>query len=169
MYRLIKRYIVTVIIVFCLFWLCIDLMWIQWRKEDIKYVKPKNNFHKKLPAEKNSEKIKFVERPTTKYVETQKIKKDVRKLNFIKTKQRVETTRSMITSDNLVSIDYFKQFYKYSLNPQPGSAGMEGAAVKNSVDEKVQEDLGFKNYSFNELSSSKISLERSVPDNREDA
>ena len=46
---------------------------------------------------------------------------------------------------------------------------MEGAGVKNSVNEKPLEDIGFKNYSFNELSSSKISLERSVPDNRNDA
>ena len=68
-----------------------------------------------------------------------------------------------------VEINYFKKFYKYSLNPQPGSPGMGGKAVVNSPLEKVQEDIGFKNYSFNELASSKISLERSIPDNREDA
>ncbi|XP_066912297.1 polypeptide N-acetylgalactosaminyltransferase 13-like isoform X1 [Clytia hemisphaerica] len=66
----------------------------------------------------------------------------------------------------LVTIDYFRQFYKTSLNPQPGSAGMEGAAVINPAGEKQKEDKSLEDYGFNELSSSKISLERTIPDNR---
>lgn len=159
MYRLIKRYIVTVIIVFCLFWLCIDLMWIQWKKEDIKYVKPMKEFPKEQPQIEKEQNY----REKSKHEERQR--KHIKNVNIIRT----TTTKRTTTSDNFVLIDYFKKFYKYSLNPQPGSAGMEGAGVKNSVDEKPLEDIGFKNYSFNQLSSSKISLERSVPDNREDA
>ena len=171
MYRLIKRYIVSVVIVFCLFWLCLDLMWIQWKKEDVKYVKPMKNFHKEQPpVEKEQnyrEKIPTIEH------QKERQKKHIKNGNIIRTEHIVHTTTTTTekttTSDNLVLIDYFKQFYRYSLNPQPGSAGMEGAGVKNSVNEKPLEDIGFKNYSFNQLSSSKISLERSVPDNRDDA
>lgn len=65
-----------------------------------------------------------------------------------------------------VTIEYFEQFYKNTLNPQPGSAGMDGEAVINSQNEKEKEDKGLLDYGFNELSSSKISLERSIPDNR---
>ena len=68
---------------------------------------------------------------------------------------------------SLVTIDYFKQFYKGILNPEDGSPGMNGAAVKNSAREKSAEDEKIKKYGFNELSSSKISLERTIPDNRE--
>ena len=159
------------VIIFCLFWLCIDLMWIQWKKEDVKYEKPSKNFHKKQPRVEEEQNYgeKFVEKPIIKHHE-EKYKKHIKNMNNRRTKYVVQsTTTERTTSDNLVLIDYFKQFYKYSLNPQPGSAGMEGAGVKNSVNEKPLEDIGFKNYSFNELSSSKISLERSVPDNREDA
>ena len=53
------------------------------------------------------------------------------------------------------------------LNAQPGSAGMNGEAVINSASEKEKEDKGLLDYGFNELSSSKISLERTIPDNRD--
>ena len=72
-------------------------------------------------------------------------------------------------NDILVNIDYFKRYYKYMLNPQPGSAGMDGSSVLNSQNEKVDEDKRMFDYGFNELSSSKISLERSIPDNRDAA
>ena len=160
------------VIVFCLFWLCLDLMWIQWKKEDVKYVKPMKNFHKEHPPVRKEQNYreKIAERPNIE--QKQRQKKHIKNVNIIRTEHIVQTTTSTektTSSDNLVLIDYFKQFYRYSLNPQPGSAGMEGAGVKNSVNEKPLEDIGFKNYSFNQLSSSKISLERSVPDNREDA
>jgi len=70
------------------------------------------------------------------------------------------------SEEHLVTINYFKQFYKTSLNPQPGSAGMDGAAVKNPDSDKEKEDKSLLDYGFNELSSSKISLERTIPDNR---
>ncbi|XP_066912300.1 polypeptide N-acetylgalactosaminyltransferase 13-like [Clytia hemisphaerica] len=68
-----------------------------------------------------------------------------------------------------VTIDYFKQFYKYSAERQPGGAGWDGAAVINAAGEKEIEEKKMKEYGFNELSSSKISLERAIPDNRVDA
>ena len=67
---------------------------------------------------------------------------------------------------HMVTIDFFKQFYKYTLDPQPGSAGMDGVAVVNPASEKKKEEKSLLDFGFNELSSSKISLERSVPDNR---
>ena len=233
MYRRIKKYIVTLIIVVCLFVSCIDLMWIGWgkmlkdnkyvkrtknthkeqslskgkyqdyrweKKEDEKYVKPIKNIQveqyqvedkEQNYREKNTERPtmehqnlipprvekeqnyreKIPEKPTIEH-QKERQKKHIKNVNIIRTEHIVHTnttTEKTTTSDNLVLIDYFKQFYRYSLNPQPGSAGMEGAGVKNSVNEKPLEDIGFKNYSFNQLSSSKISLERSVPDNRNDA
>ena len=208
MYRRIKKYIVTLIIVVCLFVSCIDLMWIGWGKmlKDNKYVKRTKNTHKEQSLSKGKyqdyrwekkENEKYVkpikniqveqyqvedkeqnyrekipEKPTIEH-QKERQKKHIKNVNIIRTEQIVHTTTTTTekttSSDNLVLIDYFKQFYRYSLNPQPGSAGMEGAGVKNSVNEKPLEDIGFKNYSFNELSSSKISLERSVPDNRNDA
>ena len=199
MYRLVKRYLVTVIVVFFIFWLCIDLMWIQWRKEDVSHEKNlhnagqisqgKNNDNgvekpvfKRNIEEKSSDRSEMI-KPNTRFIETVQPKKHFKDLNNVRHEtitnevHKIETEKIIkVTTpfqneaaDNMVFIDHFKQFYHYSLNPQPGSAGMEGAPVKNSVNEKVREDLGFKNYSFNELSSSKISLERSVPDNREDA
>ena len=74
-----------------------------------------------------------------------------------------------IDTTNLVNVDYFKRFYHYVLAPQPGSAGMDGSAVKNPASEKTDEDKRMFDYGFNELSSSKISLERSIPDNRDAA
>ena len=66
----------------------------------------------------------------------------------------------------LVPVDYFKKFYKNVLNPQDGGAGMDGAGVVNSASEKEAEEKSLLDYGFNELASSKISLERTVPDNR---
>ena len=71
------------------------------------------------------------------------------------------------SSNALVRIDYFKRFYKNVLDPQPGSAGMMGAVVRNPDSEKQKEDQSLEDYGFNELASSKISLERSIPDNRD--
>ena len=73
------------------------------------------------------------------------------------------------TNSELVTIDHFKKYYKSLLHPPAGSAGMEGAAVINSANEKVKEDKSLLDYGFNELASSKISLERTVPDNRHQA
>lgn len=68
---------------------------------------------------------------------------------------------------DLATIDYFKRFYKPQLKPESSSPGMMGSAVKNSDGEKENEDQSIKDYGFNELSSSKVSLERSIPDNRD--
>jgi len=73
------------------------------------------------------------------------------------------------SNSELVTIDYFKKYYRNTLNPVSGSAGMDGAAVINSASEKEAEDKSLQDYGFNELSSSKISLERTVPDNRNSA
>ena len=71
--------------------------------------------------------------------------------------------------ERLVTIDYFKQYYKTSLNPQPGSARMGGDAVVNSAAEQQRENISLNEYGFNEVASSKISLERTIPDNRAQA
>ena len=70
------------------------------------------------------------------------------------------------SKSELVPIDYFKKYYKNVLSPEAGGAGMDGAAVVNSASEKEAEEKSLLDYGFNELASSKISLERSVPDNR---
>lgn len=77
-----------------------------------------------------------------------------------------KNNKNFVSSSEKVTIEYFEQFYKTILNPQPGSAGMDGQAVINPQDEKEKEDKGLLDYGFNELSSSKISLERTIPDNR---
>eukprot|EP00795_Rhopilema_esculentum_P014779 gene14779-5885_t len=83
--------------------------------------------------------------------------------------ESLDSLRPREKDKSLVTIDYFKKFYRSSLHPPPSSLGMNGAAVKNSKDEKDLEDKSIKDYGFNELSSSKISLERTIPDNRDKA
>ena len=82
-------------------------------------------------------------------------------------KDRLDSLRPKEKEKGLVKIDYFKLFYKPLLHPETSSLGMNGAGVKNSQDEKATEDQSVKDYGFNELSSSKISLERTIPDNRD--
>ena len=73
---------------------------------------------------------------------------------------------SLRTHKSLVKINFFKQFYESLLSPDPSSPGMNGESVINSAQEKAEEDIRMELYGFNELSSSKISLERTIPDNR---
>ena len=71
--------------------------------------------------------------------------------------------------DVLIPIDDFKTLYVTSIPPNPGGPGEEGKAVYNDKDDPVEvekEKEGYTKYSFNELASAKISLERSIPDNR---
>ena len=74
---------------------------------------------------------------------------------------------SLAVENNFVNIKYFETFYKPILNPDASSAGMNGSLVENPRSEKEQEDKSIHDYGFNELSSSKISLERTIPDNRD--
>eukprot|EP00795_Rhopilema_esculentum_P014777 gene14777-5883_t len=68
----------------------------------------------------------------------------------------------------LVNINYFKRFYRPGLNPDPESPGMDGKGVSNLPGDKEQEEASLKDFGFNVVSSSKISLERTVPDNRDE-
>ena len=83
--------------------------------------------------------------------------------------ESLDSLRPREKTKSLVTIDYFRKFYRPSLHPPQSSLGMNGAAVKNNKDEKDLEDKSIKDYGFNELSSSKISLERTIPDNRDKA
>lgn len=65
------------------------------------------------------------------------------------------------------TIGHFEIFYKGILKVDPTSPGMNGKGVKNLPSEREREEQGLQQYSFNELASSKISLERTVPDNRQ--
>jgi len=187
MFRLLKRYFLTALIIFCLFWLFIDLMWVQWKKDD-QYADPPHPQNSPRDMIEDIGKLPFVDSNTDQLI-PQRIKHNIFKTkeknlnNHFKNLNRfnvkphqqkelpkiVDKIEPLQPREELVDISYFKKFYKYSLHPQPGSPGMNGEAVVNPPLEKVREDIGFKNYSFNELSSSKISLERSVPDNRVDA
>lgn len=72
------------------------------------------------------------------------------------------------TSD-VLSIEGFKSFYVTQIPPNPGGPGENGEAVHNNKDDPAEaskEKEGYKKYSFNELASVKISLERAIPDNR---
>ena len=72
-------------------------------------------------------------------------------------------------ADVLIPIDDFKTLYVTSIPPNPGGPGEGGKAVYNDKDDPVEvnkEKEGYTKYSFNELASAKISLERSIPDNR---
>ena len=74
-----------------------------------------------------------------------------------------------ISADVLIPIEDFRTLYSAMLTANPGAPGEEGKAVynnKNDADEEGKEREGYRKYSFNELASSKISLERSIPDNR---
>ncbi|KAJ7382785.1 Polypeptide N-acetylgalactosaminyltransferase 3 [Desmophyllum pertusum] len=54
-------------------------------------------------------------------------------------------------------------------SPESGGPGENGEAVHNNKDDPAEaskEKEGYKKYSFNELASVKISLERAIPDNR---
>lgn len=66
----------------------------------------------------------------------------------------------------LLSVADFKAMYVTMLPPNPGGLGEGGIAVFNSESEKEAEDEGYEKYKFNEVASSKISLERAIPDNR---
>ena len=66
----------------------------------------------------------------------------------------------------IISIDEFKSSYVAILPINPNGPGENGAKVKNDESEEEAEKTGYRKYSFNELASSKISLERSIPDNR---
>ena len=66
----------------------------------------------------------------------------------------------------IMSIDEFKSSYVSIVPVNPRGAGENGAEVKNDDSEAEVEKIGYKKYSFNELASSKISLEHSIPDNR---
>merc|ERR1712180_68577 len=88
-----------------------------------------------------------------------------RKLNLDKKKPLDNTKKK----EELVTITHFEQYYKYTLPLEEGSAGMDGAGVSNSANEKEKEKESLKNFGFNELASSKISLERTIPDNRHPA
>ena len=67
----------------------------------------------------------------------------------------------------LVTIDYFEKLYKPLVHTELSGPGMGGKGVKNLPEEKAREDQGIKDYGFNEVASAKISLERSVPENRD--
>lgn len=72
------------------------------------------------------------------------------------------------TSDAL-SIEDFRSFYVTRIPPNPAGQGEQGIAVYNDKDDPAEvnkEKEGYKKYSFNELASAKISLERAIPDNR---
>ena len=66
----------------------------------------------------------------------------------------------------MLNVADFKAMYATKLPPNPGGFGENGGAVINSESEKAKEDEGYEKYKFNELASSKISLERTIPDNR---
>lgn len=68
-----------------------------------------------------------------------------------------------------LSIEDFKSLYVTRIPPNPGGVGERGIAVYNDKNDPVEvskEKDGYKKYSFNELASAKISLERAIPDNR---
>lgn len=82
--------------------------------------------------------------------------------------EKPERTRD-IPADVLIPIEDFRTLYSSLLPPNPVAPGEEGKAVynnKNDADEESKEREGYRKHSFNELASSKISLERSIPDNR---
>ena len=72
------------------------------------------------------------------------------------------------TSDEL-PIEDFRSFYVTRIPPNPAGPGEQGMAVYNDKEDPAEvskEKEGYKKYSFNELASAKISLERAIPDNR---
>lgn len=72
-------------------------------------------------------------------------------------------------ADVPLPIEDFKTLYVTLIPPNPGGPGEGGRAVyndKDNPDEARKEKEGYGKYSFNELASAKISLERSIPDNR---
>lgn len=74
-----------------------------------------------------------------------------------------------ITADVLIPIEDFRTLYSSLIPSNPNGPGEEGKAVfndKDDPDEASKEKEGYRKYSFNEIASSKISLERSIPDNR---
>ena len=72
-------------------------------------------------------------------------------------------------ADMLIPIGDFRALYVTSIPPNPDGPGEAGKAVYNDKDDPLEvgkEKEGYSKYSFNELASAKISLERSIPDNR---
>ena len=72
-------------------------------------------------------------------------------------------------ADVPLPIEDFKTLYVTLIPPNPGGPGEGGRAVyndKDNLDETNKEKEGYRKYSFNELASARISLERSIPDNR---
>ena len=80
-----------------------------------------------------------------------------------------EGNQNSAIADVLLPIEDFRTLYVTSIPPNPGGPGEGGKAVYNDKDdpsEVSKEKEGYTKYSFNELASTKISLERSIPDNR---
>ena len=84
-------------------------------------------------------------------------------LIFSLEKRRLDSLRP----EELVTIDYFEKLYRPLVHTEPSSPGMGGKGVMNLPEEKAREDQTIKDYGFNEVASAKISLERSVPENRD--
>lgn len=69
------------------------------------------------------------------------------------------------TNTKLITIEEFKSLYPNTIH-FTSKQGENGIKVYNSPSEKEIEQQQFRMYQFNELSSSKISLLREIPDNR---
>lgn len=98
-------------------------------------------------------------------------------LSQANTNQFSEARRAQGKSDSIAlasksshaSVEEFKSLYVTLIPPNPGGPGEGGKAVYNDKNDPVEvnkEKEGYKKYSFNELASVKISLERAIPDNR---
>jgi hypothetical protein len=87
-----------------------------------------------------------------------------------KSKVNADGSRSVqqqLNSDE-IGINEFKAMYKTPI-PHVIKQGEDGVKVYNSPSEKDIEQGRFQLYQFNELASSKISLLRTIPDNRPEA
>ena len=132
-----RRYIVYTILLTSIFWLAIEML---------------------LLAYSNHLNIEMLEQPF--YGGKLRDSSDKRQSAVV-----VGDTPSTNSLTN-TSIAEFRSSYVTILPPNPSGPGEKGAAVKIDESEREAENIGYKKYNFNELASSKISLERSIPDNR---
>lgn len=91
------------------------------------------------------------------------------RLNYENERESYELNAASNTQTDLsemLSVADFRAMYVTGLPPKLRGIGENGQAVVNKESEKAMEDEGHEKYKFNELASSKISLERAIPDNR---
>lgn len=104
--------------------------------------------------------LNYTNRLNTEYQSTADISQGKSKVNA-----DVSSLDQLQHGSDEIGINEFKRLYRTPI-PRISKQGESGEKLYNSPSEKEIEQARFQLFQFNELASSKISLLRSIPDNR---